>query len=75
MLNLPQVAKLFKVSQENVRTWVKSGELRAIDVAPYGSKHRMYRFTDEAIHDFEQRRAIAPTVAIPPDREKITQFI
>ena len=75
MMNLAQVARQFRVSRETVAGWIRSGELEAINVAPVGSNRMQFRIDERAVRAFEGRRKIAPTVNLPADFEKVTQFV
>jgi excisionase family DNA binding protein len=49
-LTVEEVARQFRVTPETVRTWIRSGELDAVDV---GGKYRIYRAD---LDDFKERR-------------------
>jgi len=49
-LTVEEVAKLLRVSIETVRTWIRTGELNAIDVG----KYLIY---SADLEDFKQRRS------------------
>jgi excisionase family DNA binding protein len=58
----PQVAKLLVVKPDKVLTWIRSGELPAINVATdrkLGKRPR-YRIDPTALESFKLRRAITP---------------
>lgn len=50
-LTVEEVAEQLRVNSEIVRTWIRTGELNAIDV---GGKYRIYPID---LEDFKQRRS------------------
>lgn len=50
-LTVEEVAEQLRVNPETVRTWIRTGELNAIDV---GGKYRIY---PADLEDFKQRRS------------------
>ena len=79
-LTPPEVARLFRVSNEKVLTWIRNGELRAINIAMRPDGRPRYRIDREDLADFELRRQIVP----PPPRtrrhyrrwdKEITQYL
>jgi hypothetical protein len=55
-----EVAALYVVTGGRVLNWIKSGQLRAIDVSEgTGKKHR-WRITPEALAEFEATRTVIP---------------
>lgn len=60
MLSPPKIAKRFGVKADTVRSWIHSGELRAINVAPSGSTKPSFRVSDEAIAEFQLKRGTQP---------------
>lgn len=64
------------VSRVTIVSWIESGELAAMDVAPSGSNRKRLRVTRDALADFERARSIAKPVQ--PVRElpkNIKQYI
>ena len=54
-LNPVQAAKRMNVSKETVVGWIKSGELRAIDLALVLGKRPCYRVSEQDIQAFEEK--------------------
>lgn len=80
-LTPPEVARLFRVSNSKVLTWIRNGELRAVNVATrMGGFRPRYRIDREDIAAFERWRQVIPP---PPktrrsDRrwlKKVTQYV
>jgi hypothetical protein len=57
MHTVPELAKHFRVSHEVVRSWITSGLLPAVNVAPVGSKRHHYRISQESLSQFEASRS------------------
>ena len=67
-LSPPEFAKRYGVNADKVRAWIKSGELRAVNVATNRSVGRpRWRITPEAAEAFELVRS---AVAVKPQRRK-----
>jgi excisionase family DNA binding protein len=66
-LTPPEVARLWGVSHDKVLAWIRSGELRAIDVATKRDGRPQYRIDIEELNAFEQRRMVRPSS--PPRRD------
>lgn len=59
-LTPPELASRLRVKAAKVINWIRSGELRAIDLATRGSRRPRYRISPEAVAEFERRRSAAP---------------
>jgi len=61
----PQLARRYGISPDKVLAWIRSGELRAVNVAtrPFGRPR--YVIPEAAIADFETRRAVSPLAPRP----------
>lgn len=46
----------FQVNEDMVLTWIRSGQLEAIDVGREGNKRPTWRITDNAVEAFEKKR-------------------
>lgn len=57
-LTPPEVARRYGISPEKVHAWIRSGELRAIDVANQGSRRPRYRIDLADLEAFEERRVV-----------------
>lgn len=58
MLTVDEVAERYRVSRETVVSWIKGGQLAAIDVAPCGSKRRQYRIAPDSLAALEAVRSV-----------------
>ena len=58
MVTPPMVARYYRVKAEKVLGWIKSGQLRALNVSN-GTRPR-YRIDPADLMVFEQRRAVVP---------------
>ena len=67
-LSPPQVGRVLGVAPEKVIDWIRSGELRAIDVASRGSSRPRYRIDPDDLAAFEERRRVVP--APEPSRRR-----
>ena len=61
-LTPPEIASRYRVNADKVLSWIRSGELAAIDVSTRPGGRPRWRITSEAIEDFERRRAAKPAV-------------
>lgn len=66
MLNINDVAERCQVSRKTVSSWIESGELTAIDVAPAGSTRKFYRIELAALEQFLESRANRHLFGVPP---------
>ena len=57
----PEVAKRYGVSAETVLDWIRSGELRAINVARKSATRPRYRVDISDLDEFERGRQVAVT--------------
>ncbi len=57
-MTLDEVGKRFGVSTSRVRSWIRSGQLAAVDVSrKLGSKKPRYTVTPDALAEFERARS------------------
>ncbi len=74
----PRLAKRWLVKPDKVLRFIRSGELRAINVASFGSLRPRYVITAEAVAEFERRRSSQPPPASPrkrrPESPKLIEF-
>ena len=68
LLTPPEVAQLYRVTPEKVLTWIRSGELDAINVASRGARRPRFRIRPEALREFEAHRR--RVCKIPPKSPK-----
>lgn len=59
-LTPPTVAKQIGVSVSTVLSWIKSGELRAIDVSSKTSSRPLYKTSSQWLAEFIERRTVNP---------------
>ena len=59
-LTPPEVARMWGISPDKVLAWIRSGELRAINVAASQNGRPRYRIDIEDLKDFEARRSVIP---------------
>jgi excisionase family DNA binding protein len=59
-LTPPEVARLWGISLDSIMTWIRNGELRAINVAKRLGGRPRYRIDVKDLADFENRRAVQP---------------
>lgn len=65
---IKQVCERYGVGQATCLTWIRRGELRALNVARSpAAKRPTWRITEEALQDFELIRNHAPP---PPTRRR-----
>lgn len=64
-LTPPQVARHLQISPESVISLIRSGQLRAIDIAKLGSRRPRFRIAIEDLASFEARRAVAVPMRQP----------
>lgn len=65
-LTPPEVARLFRISVGKVMTWIRNGELRAVNIAMRPGGRSRYRIDRADIADFELRRQVVP----PPPKTR-----
>lgn len=74
MLTITDIAKRYRVSRDTVASWIRAGQLTAIDVAPAQGRHRFYRVSEESLAAFERARQTRPEPRPqPPTQAKVTQ--
>jgi excisionase family DNA binding protein len=69
-LTPPQYAKRLGVKPDTVVGWIRSGELRAINVARRDAKRPRYRISLDSVIAFENGRAASATTSKPTKRRK-----
>jgi len=67
MLTPPEVAKLLRITSDKVLGWIRSGELRSMNVAAKTGGRPRYRVAEEDLTAFLARRAVVPP---PPVRRR-----
>jgi excisionase family DNA binding protein len=69
-LTQPEVAQLWGVSVGTIMTWIRNGELRAINVAKRLGGRPRYRIDVADLTDFENRRAYQPDAPVSRRQRK-----
>lgn len=64
-LTPPALAKLWGLKPTTVIEWIRSGELRAFDVARKGTTRPRYRIPISALEEFQEKRQ-----AVKPKRQR-----
>lgn len=59
-LTPPQIAKELGICRDTVLGWVRSGELKAVDVRNSGSFRPSYRIHPDWVAEFLNRRQVIP---------------
>jgi hypothetical protein len=57
-----ELARRYRVSPDKIRTWIKSGALRAINTADTKCAKPRFVVTPESLKEFEAARTVAPPV-------------
>jgi len=66
-LTIKEIAERLAVTQHTVLAWIRSGELKAMDVSRTRGGKPQWRVTPEALEAFELARTATPT---PPRRRR-----
>jgi transposase len=75
-MRLEDVAKRYEVPVSRVRSWVKRGELAAVDVSrKAGSKRPRFVVTPDALADFERARSTGPAAVTKRGRGRTPQYV
>ena len=69
-LTPPRVAERLGVSVGKILTWIRSGELAAVNLALRQSGRPRYAVDENDLAEFEQRRAVVPRTPMPRRRKK-----
>lgn len=64
----PKLAERLGVSPEKVLTWIKNGELRAVDVSESRGGRPRWRIAESDIELFLTRRSVSPATPIKRTR-------
>jgi excisionase family DNA binding protein len=72
-LTPPEVAKRLGVSPDAVRGWIRSGELKAINVADLKKSRPRFRVSLEALAQFEKLRQVIPPPPVTRRRRRNTE--
>ena len=69
-LSPPQVGRIVGVAPEKIIALIRSGELRAINVATRGSRRPRYRVRPEDLESWARGRQAVPTPTPPAPRRR-----
>ena len=69
-LTVRDVAERYRVGEDKVRTWIRSGQLRAINTAAAKCAKPRFVIPPDALAEFEQRRSAAQPAKQPRRRRK-----
>lgn len=74
----PQLARQWGVTVDKVLTWIRSGELAAIDASTRRNQRPRFLIDVSAVEAFERSRAVVPASAPAPRRRRsaagVTEF-
>ena len=74
MLTIADITQRLNCSRSAVESWISSGELLAVNVAPSGGRRKLYRVSTEALAEFQRKRGsgqIRPVPAMPTVKEYV----
>jgi len=71
----PELARQWGVTTEKILTFIRSGELAAIDASTRRNKRPRFLIDKSAIEDFERRRAVVPASTPAPRRKRTTEGV
>ncbi|HEY0984835.1 helix-turn-helix domain-containing protein [Schlesneria sp.] len=74
----PEIAARYGCKPETVIGWIRSGELKAINLAKRGAMKPRFRVSPDALEAFELARSVVPrepTVKRPPRDLNIKRFV
>lgn len=78
-LSVKQLQKKYGVGEHTVLGWIRTGELRAINVSRSGSSRPKWRISEEALKAFEEHRSAVkqpqPHVHRKRSTDDVTEFI
>jgi hypothetical protein len=66
----PRLAEYFGVGEEKIGHWIKTGQLRAINIALRPGRRPRWRVAWSAVREFEAARAAQPAVPIQRRRRQ-----
>ena len=56
-LTIPDLCRRYNVSRRVVESWIRNGDLRAIDTAANTGRRHRWRVSEEEVAEFERRRS------------------
>ena len=69
-LTVREVARRYRVGEDKVRAWIRSGELRAINTAAVVCGKCRWVIPPEALSEFERRRGASPPQPKPRQKRR-----
>lgn len=75
MLTIDDIRDRFKVGRGAVLSWIESGQIAAINVAPANSTRKQYRISEESLRAFEAARATGKTQWRPQNLKPVKQWV
>ncbi|VTR93578.1 unnamed protein product [Gemmata massiliana] len=69
-----EVARRYRVSEDRVRAWIKSGLLKAVNTADVACGKPRFVVLPEALAEFERTRSPAPLPKVPRRRRPSNQI-
>ncbi len=70
-LKVSDIEKRLGVDEHAVLGWIKSGELKAVNVGRSpGKKRPRWRISEQALAEFEATRSSGPALSLSPRRRK-----
>ena len=72
MMTPPEVAKIYRVKAATVINWIRTGQLRAINIARRGTVRPRFRISVDSLEDFDRSRTVD---AIPPRRPRAPRLV
>jgi len=74
-LTPPQLARLWGISPDKVLNWIRSGELRAINVAATPGGRPRYLIDRTDVQAFETRRAVVAVIPLHRRKKPISKDV
>jgi hypothetical protein len=71
----PQMAREYGVEPAKIISWIKSGELRAIDASEHRNERPRYLIDRADIAEFEAARAVCPASRVSRIRRRSTSGV
>ncbi len=56
----PELARMLGIAPDKVLSWIRAGELRAVDLSENRGKRPRWRISRESLDEFLKRRAATP---------------
>lgn len=75
MLTIDDLRERFDCGRGAVISWIESGLLPAIDVAPANSARKQYRISEDSLRAFEQARAAGAKPSRPVSLKPVKQWV